>query len=152
MADLHILIDSSTKRSSSTNKYGESIAAWGAWWSNDKQNKPVKAGIHYYRREGPNKTFYQGVIRALEQCMGMCWQNSDIVVFGDCKPVINQLNGTWSVNRMQEEYDQVQALVREYGREGITVSFRYLNENDAMYKKVDQLAKRSRKHVTDILK
>lgn len=152
MADLHILIDSSTKHASRTNRYGESTAAWGAWWSNNKKCKPVKAGIHYFRNEGPNKAFYQGVIGALEQSMGMCWPNSDIVIFGDCQPVINQLDGTWTVNKMQDEYDEVQALVRRYRREGITVTFQYMNDKDQMYKKIDQLAKRSREHVTKILK
>jgi len=152
MADLHILIDSSTEHTSPTNKYGESIAAWGAWWSNKKESKPVKAGIQYFQNEGPNKAFYQGVICALEQCMGMCRPKSDIVVFGDCQPVINQLVGTWKVNKMQDEYNKVQALVRKYKREEITVTFKYMNENDPMYKKIDQLAKFNLKHVPRILK
>ncbi len=52
---------------------------------------------------------------------------------------------------MQEECDQVQALVRKYRRAGITVEFKYLNEKDPMYKKIDKLAKRSRAEINRIL-
>jgi hypothetical protein len=75
-----------------------------------------------------------------------------VIVYGDCEPVMNQLIGTWKVGQLQWEFDQVQALIRKYRAKGNRVSFNVLNDSDETYWRVDQLAKRSRTHVTGILK
>jgi len=150
--ELHILIDSSTKRTSKTDKYGESTAAWAAWWRDElKKEKPIRCGIHYLRREGPNKIFYEGIIRALEQCLDLCWDDN-IFIWGDCMAVIDQLNGKRNIDWMRSKNNQVKALIKKYEQKNNTVSFEYLNEEKILYKKIDQLAKRSRKFILDILK
>ena len=66
MARLYILLDSSTKPRET--KWGESIAAWSAWWETSEKNRPIRVGIHYFQSTGPNVTFYKGIIDALQQC------------------------------------------------------------------------------------
>jgi len=147
---VNILIDSSTNPSSRTNKYGESVAVWGVWRDNEKKAKPLRCGIHYFCYEGPNKTFYQGVIRALEQCLEMYWKE-EVIVFGDCKPVIEQLNGERALNKMQKEYRQVQALIKKYKEKDNQIQFQYLDESDSLYRKIDQLSKKSREFIHSFL-
>lgn len=149
--NLHILIDSSTK-GTKVDKYGESVAAWAAWWQDElKKDKPVRCGIHYLRREGPNKIFYEGIIRALEQCLELCWDD-EIYIWGDCVAVIDQLNGKRNIDWMHSKNKQVKALIKKYKEKNNTIFFKYLNEEKVVYKKIDQLAKRSRKFILDILK
>lgn len=150
---LNILIDSSTKRSSKKNKFGESTVAWAAWWGDSLKSikgRPIRAGVHYFQYEGPNVTFYEGVIRSLEQCLSLCW-NIEVMVFGDCQPVIQQLNGGRRVFSMKLQYDQVQGLLSKYTKRNSLISFYYVDENITLYKKIDQLAKRSREHIIKIL-
>ncbi len=156
MAKLLVFIDSSTKSSSVSNKYGESIAAWAAWWEGTLYMKPVRCGIYYFRYEGPNITFYQGVIRTLEQCMDLIWQSDELIIYGDCEAVIKQICGQRRVNKMRLYYKQVQALITKYHNKvklnKPIIQFEYKNNNDPIYKKIDQLAKRSRSHITNILR
>lgn len=142
-----IYIDSSTKRTNKDNKYGESIAAWGLWNNN---SGPYRCGINYFKYGGPNKTFYQGVIRALEQCLDFCWEDH-VIVCGDCIPVIEQLTGERFVNVMRSEYSQTQALIKKYRGKNNIVNFQYINENDNKYKKIDQLSKLSRDFIKNIV-
>jgi ribonuclease HI len=92
MARLNIFVDSATKHTSKDNKYGESVAAWAAWWGDDFSSAPARCGIIYLCNEGPNKTFYQGIIRSLEQCLSLAW-GDEVYLHGDCQTVINQLKG-----------------------------------------------------------
>ena len=149
MSKLWVFVDSSTKKSSNKNKYGESVAAWGAWWDKTFHEKPVRCGIHYFKYEGPNKCFYEGIIRALEQCMPLIWEDNEIIVSGDCKPVIEQLNGERKVGDMRKYFNQVQGIKNKY--RGV-VKFEYVNEDAPVYKKIDQLAKLSRTYIINILK
>jgi len=144
-----ILIDSATKRSTKRNKYGESVAAWCAW-EESSMKIPFRCGIHYFNYEGPNKTFYQGVIRSLEQCLDACWEDK-VNVLGDCKLVIEQLKGKYKIRQMQKEYRQVQALINKYREKNNHVSFQYINDADPLYWKIDQLAKRGRQFVRENL-
>jgi len=149
MSKLNIFIDSSTKRTRRGNRYGESVVAWGAWWNGTLNEKPIRCGIHYFRYEGPNKVFYEGIIRALEQCMPLIWEEDELIIRGDCEPVLKQLRGEWNVGQMKKYFRQVQALKRKYRG---AIKFEYINRNHPIYKKIDQLAKRSRFHITRILK
>lgn|GEM_PF-2168060 len=148
MPILNIYIDSSTKRTKLGSHYGESVAAWGAWWDGIFNEKPIRCGIHYFRHEGPNKVFYEGVIRALEQCVSLMWVDK-CIVRGDCELVIKQLRGEWRVGQMKKYFKQVQVLKIKYKG---NISFEYISESDPIYKKIDQLAKRSRSHIIGILK
>ncbi len=148
MSKFNIFIDSATKRTNRYNKYGESIAAWAIWRNGMLNEKPIKCGIHYFKYEGPNKVFYEGIIRGLEQCMSLIWDEDELIILGDCKPVLGQLKGEIAVGKMEKYFDQVQALKRKY--RGI-IKFEYINEKDLTYKKIDQLAKRSRSYITKIL-
>lgn len=117
MGTLLILVDSSTKKSGGT-RYGESVAAWAAWWDGSTNQEPVRAGVHYFRHNGPNVTFYEGVIRALESCLGAVYNGpngpDDIILFGDCVPVMGQLRGERAVGQMDKYYRQARALINKY--------------------------------------
>jgi ribonuclease HI len=144
----YIFIDSCTKRTAKDNKYGESTSAWGVW--GDDLENPLRCGIQYFRYEGPNKCFYKGIIRALEQCLDLCWGDS-VMILGDCEAVIKQLNGEWAVRSMAVEYNQVQALIGKYLKKENLVTFQYISENDRIYKKIDQLSKRSLNFIKKII-
>lgn len=149
MSKLNVLIDSATKRSSSDNKYGESVVAWAAWWGNSFDKKPIKCGIHYFRYEGPNKVFYEGIISILEQCTSLIKKDDELIILGDCNPVVDQLNGKRRVEQMEKYFRKVKLLKLRFSN-GVT--FRHIDRNNSLYKKIDQLAKRSRTHITNILK
>jgi ribonuclease HI len=138
-----ILVDSSTKPISPEIKPGESVAAWAMWNSETMNDSPILCGISYFKQNGPNKTFYEGIIRALEQCMEYCW-NDEVIIKGDCQPVIKQLNKEWKVVALDMQYRQVQGLVSKYEKKQNQVKFQYIGENDPVYSKVDQLAKKGR--------
>ncbi len=109
----NILVDSSTKPTSSKERYGESTAAWAMWSSTTMNEPPITCGINYFKHNGPNKTFYEGIIRALEQCMEYCW-NDEVIFKGDCQLVIQQLNKECKVVQLDKQYRQVIALVSKY--------------------------------------
>jgi ribonuclease HI len=144
VSTLHVFVDSSTKGADGT-RWGESIAAWAAWWQGTTHMTPVRAGVHYYRHSGPNVTFYEGVIRALESCLGLVYNApgaaDDLVLWGDCMPVIGQLRGERAVNLMEKQYRQARYLLDRFNG---NVWVEHMNENDADYRKVDQASKKAR--------
>jgi hypothetical protein len=66
MSTLHIYVDSSTKSSGGT-KYGESVAA--SMLRYEGASRFFQCGTVYLHKSGPNKTFYEGVIRGLESAL-----------------------------------------------------------------------------------
>lgn len=140
---LIILVDSSTKPSSSKRRYGESVAAWAIWNCAKMNESPIRCAFHYFNDNGPNKTFYEGIIRALEQCLEICI-NDEVIIKGDCQHVIKQLNNEIKVQILDMQYRQVKFLVSKYEEKGNQVKFQYIGEEDPVYYKIDQLAKRSR--------
>lgn len=105
-------VDSSTKPSNGT-KYGESSEAWGFQWDNSTVS--WSGGVVYLRHAGPNKTFYEGVIRALESALPDVNNGSGdrVEVYGDCQTVINQLNGVWQVGQLRKHYERVRVVERK---------------------------------------
>jgi len=140
---INILVDSSTKGTSPKQKYGESTAAWAMWNSATINKPPTRCGINYFNHNGPNRTFYEGIIRALEQCLDYCWSD-EVIIKGDCQLVIQQLNKECKVVELDMLYRQVQALVSKYEKKKNQVKFQYIGKDDPVYSKVDQLAKRGR--------
>jgi hypothetical protein len=59
-------------------------------------------------------------------------------IYGDCQTVINQLQGTWNVGRLEPYYKRVRALEGTFKKK---VRYYYLGETDATYKRVDRLSK-----------
>lgn len=138
---IQILIDSSTKPSSKTNKYGESSACWVIYTS-EITPTPTYVGLTYRPQEGPNRIFYIGVIRALEELFGSPYVKYSLKISGDCQPVIDQLNGKWRVVELKPLYDQVKTLEEKYKREkGVPIQYEYISEDNDVYKKVDQCVK-----------
>ena len=143
MSSLHIFIDSSTK-GTRTSKYGKSAASWFAIWD-EFNGLPCRAGIIYKDRQGPNKIFYEGIIQALNTCYDVVRENCEVTIFGDCDPVIKQLNDEWNVNKMKELYDQVQEIEENYRG---TINYIYMNEDNPLYKVVDECSKQFRHNIT----
>jgi ribonuclease HI len=144
---IHILIDSSTKPSSKTSKYGESAACW-AIYPSEITSPPEYVGLIYRPKEGPNKIFYIGVIRALEELFESQYVKYSLKIRGDCQPVIDQLNGKWRAVGMKSLYDQVKSLEKKIMKEkGAQIEYEYLGEDDSVYKKIDQCAKLSREFI-----
>jgi ribonuclease HI len=142
MSRLITLVDSSTIRASSTSKYGESIVAWTARWNTSSNPIVARAGVEYMPHEGPNKAFYDGVIRCLQSCYHMCYPNDEMVIYGDCLLVINQINGKpWTGSSLTPFWNQVQKLADDYR---CPVNFVYMPRTADSYQEVDQMAKRAR--------
>lgn len=138
---IQILVDSSTTPSSKTSKYGESAACW-AIYPHEATSTPEYVGLIYRPKEGPNKAFYIGIIRALEELLEADYVQYLLKVRGDCQPVINQLNGTWGAVEMKLFFDRVKALEQRIRQEKrAEVEYEYLSEDDPIYRRVDQCAK-----------
>lgn len=153
MNNLIIYIDSSTLPSSNTSKYGRSSGAWSAWWSK-AEGRPLRAGTIYLSHEGPNKIFYDCLIRALESCLFLLHKNDSIEVFGDCDQVIKQLNGERRVLEMLPFYKQIKYGIEKKYKErcGKMPKYFYIGEKDLIYRKVDKYSKETRILVDKIFK
>lgn len=144
---IQVLVDSSTTPSSKTSKYGESAACW-AIYTGATTSTPEFVGLIYRPKEGPNKIFYIGVIRALEEMLESQYVQYLLKVRGDCQPVIDQLNGKWGAVEMKPFYDRVKALEKKIKREKrAEIEYEYLNEKDRVYSKVDRCAKQFKEFV-----
>jgi ribonuclease HI len=144
---IYILIDSSTKGTSES-QYGPSTACW-AVFPDRMQGKPLRVGLiccNY--NEGPNKMFYIGIIRALEDCLFMGDENCIFELRGDCKPVINQLTGKWNVCALTVFYSQVKGIEKKFRDEHRgQIQYAYISGDNMLYKKVDRCAKEVRNFV-----
>jgi len=141
---IQILVDSSTKPFSKTSKYGESAACW-AIYTSEIASLPEYVGLVYRPKEGPNKIFYIGIIRALEELAESQYVEYLLKIRGDCQPVIDQLNGKWRAVEMKPLYDQVKSLEEKIKKnKRAQIEYDYLGEDDNVYKKIDQCAKQFR--------
>ncbi len=141
---IQILVDSSTIASSKTSKYGESAACW-AIYTSENILTPEYVGLAYRPKEGPNKIFYVGIIRALEELLASPYIEYSLKIKGDCQPVIDQLNGKRGIAEMKPLYDQVKSLEKKIKKEKrAQIEYEYLGEDDSVYKKIDQCAKEFR--------
>jgi|Deesub1362A_J573_1020465.scaffolds.fasta_scaffold00165_18 ribonuclease HI len=137
--NLIVLIDSSTKREHG--KYGESTIAWAAWW-NQVKGTPLRAELIYLKKEGPNKAFYDGVIRILQSCWYICHPEDKLTIYGDCKIVINHINNeNPSGTELMPFYRQVKKIEQNYR---CPVKYKYIPRGDPKYSKIDNLVKRGR--------
>jgi ribonuclease HI len=138
---IYILIDSSTK-GTQTSKYGPSSACW-AVFRDRLEGMPLRVGIIYCNYdEGPNKMFYIGVARALEDCFLMGSTNCIFEVKGDCEPVIKQLTGQWSVNVLADFYNRVKNIEKQYKVDNRgQIRYEHISSDDGLYKKIDRCAK-----------
>ena len=73
---LNILVDHSSKPSDA---YGSACYAWAAWNGGWTLQAPISAGTGYFRINGPNKTFCEGIIAALMQCRTVCTSENIVV-------------------------------------------------------------------------
>lgn len=138
MAKLYILLDSSTRPKET--KYGESIAAWAAWWEKSDKSRPTRCAINYFIHEGPNATFYHGVITSLLQCKDLVNHYDQVFLFGDCDLVIKQLNNEWSHDKLTNYYNRVKKIENNFP---CKINYKYINEENKIYKSIDQLSKQS---------
>ncbi len=144
---IQILVDSSTKPSSKTSKYGESAACW-AIYTSETGPTPEYVGLVYRPKEGPNRIFYIGIIRALEEMLGLPYVDYLLKVKGDCQPVIYQLNDKWGAVEMKALYDRVKTLEQKIRHEKrAQIEYEYLCEEHRVYSRVDQCAKQSREFI-----
>lgn len=140
MKHLYILIDTTT-RGTKKSRYGESTACWCAF--KDKiTGRPFRAGFIYNEYDGPNKIFYEGIIRALEICLSIYLRDCTVIVKGDNLFVINQLKQKIGHRELERYYNQVKALEFKYvdSRKG-KIQYGYINEQNEVYKKVDRCSK-----------
>jgi ribonuclease HI len=136
---LLIQLDSSTKATSTTNKYGPSTVAWTARL-NSMSAPVVSAGSLYNSYIGPNKVVYSGIINALEACYWRCYPGDDVLLGTDCRVVTNDINSPYSLFPNLEPFrKQVKEIERKYR---CPVSVAYVPRRSEQYYEVDQLAKR----------
>jgi hypothetical protein len=99
----------------------------------------------YRPKAGPNRIFYFGIIRALDELLDSGYLMYSLKVMGDCEPVIEQLKGNRCAIEMKDLYEHVRLLEdRLRNKKRAQVEYEYLNEDDGIYRKIDQCAKRSR--------
>ena len=134
-----ILVDSSTKGAKGTH-YGKSAACW-AIFMGKLEGAPSHVGLIYRKLEGPNRTFYLGVIRGLIDFFELGYHRCNVEVKGDCQLVINQLTGKWLAIDLEPFYSRVKELEHWYREcRGGTIEYSYLSRNDGLYRKIDRCA------------
>ncbi len=106
--------------------------------------KPKRSGAIYSDYEGPNKIFFDGIIRALEACFFIAKRGlSELIIVGDCEPVINQLNEVWKSKEMQPLLRQVKHKFEpEYRKLGIKIAYKLVKRDQyPLYEDIDKMAK-----------
>jgi hypothetical protein len=92
--------------------------------------------------------FFRGVLAALTHCLQ--WENQfnhyyELVVKGDCKPVIEVLNGTTGRYALSGFYDKAKDLEHRLKTERrVVVRYEYIPRTEEIYQNIDQCAKRVR--------
>lgn len=138
MSKLVVLLDSSTKPSAPSSKYGESCYAWLAIWS--KSRIVAKASLTYLNNEGPNKTFYGGILDILRSCWYLCHPGDELKIWGDCELVVNHVNSNKPKidGELMPFYKQAKKLILGYR---CPVLIRYVSRNNIYYKTIDNISK-----------
>ena len=109
-------------------------------------DQPIRSGFIYNNYDTPTKMFYDGIVRALEACFYLLkkYDIKQTVVLGDCKVVIDQINGVGYKPKSKSIvalYNQVHHQVSDYKN----ISFKHINKSDyPLYKKIDSFAKEAR--------
>jgi ribonuclease HI len=106
--------------------------------------KPKRSGLIYSDYEGPNKIFYDGIIRALDSCMYLVKQETitQAIILGDCQPVINQLLHKRRINKLEKLYKQVKHYETEYRKLGCEIKYKWCGRNQfPLYEEIDRMTK-----------
>jgi ribonuclease HI len=142
-----ILIDSSTKATKES-KRGPSTVCWAAYLGR-LEGAPLRVGLLCLNYdEGPNRAFYIGVIRALEDCFIIGDKDCVFEIKGDCKCVIDQLTASMNVDKLDVFYRQVKKLEGKYKESNRgQIQYKYISEKNDLYKKIDRCAKEVRNFV-----
>jgi ribonuclease HI len=74
---------------------------------------------------------------------------TEIVIYGDCQPVLSQLRNEWAVRDLLAYYGRVREIEQ---RCGVPIRYEYLPEADTRYAKVDQLSKRGKRMVQEVFR
>ncbi len=112
--------------------------------TNTEKAKPIRSGAIYCDYEGPNKIFYDGIIRSLDGCLFLTKRHSPlkVIVIGDCEPVIKQLKNQWQSKKMKSFYLQTKGIEKKYKDNGAEMNYRWIKRDDfPLYLKIDKLAK-----------
>lgn len=146
MSTLYILIDSSTDKTKENNRIVSNCGKASAFWCayrDEIEGIPCRAGFTYNDYLGPNKIFFDGVIRALEACYYMVQGDCELKVLGDCVPVLKILKRENQARKLKPFFNQTKELERRYKEErgyNIDINYEYINEENRIYKKVDECA------------
>lgn len=143
-----VRIDSATKPKQKPFKVGPSSAAWITWLN----ERIIASGIIYFDYNGPNKAFYDGIIAALTQLERGHFHpagTDEVKVYGDCRPVIDQLNNKRRVIRMKKHFKCIQDFTKKHSN--VTFEFIYQNETNPEYKKVDILSREGRSWIEKMI-
>jgi len=136
-----ILIDNSIKHPPKKH-YGNASICWAAF-RNKLESIPIRMGLLYYATpEGPNISFYYGIISALQRENTFLSGPSDVYVMGDCDPVIMQLKGQLGVDTMRCYYNKVKDLQSFFERTcQCRFTYESLREDNPVYQQVDKASK-----------
>jgi len=110
-----------------------------------EKNKPIRCGMIFSDKRGPNIIFYEGIIDALESCkylMNYAW-DLRVIMTGDCKRVIDEIKNNKSTGDIQGKLlKQIKNLEKEYKKKKVDIEYRWTPREEFLtYKKIDQLAK-----------
>lgn len=118
--------------------------------------RPKRSGAIYSSYEGPNKIFYDGVIRALESCFYLARDSDEVYVIGDCKPVIQQLKGERKVEELKSLYNQVKYHLEKskyQNKKNAEIHYKHVGRQQfPLYEDIDRLAKETLKKIKSIFK
>jgi len=137
MNKLFVLIDTSTKTNGKS-KCGESIIIWAAWW-NEIRDMPYRTDCIYIIHECPNKVFYDGLLRILQSCRHLCHRGKKMIIFGDCKLVMDHVNKKECISgKLLPFYNQAKKLESNFP---CRIEYRYVNRENQKYKKIHEITK-----------
>jgi len=106
--------------------------------------KPKRSGLIYSDFEGPNKIFYDGIIRALDSCMYLVKKEKieQLIIVGDCEPVIMQLVGKRRIGELKKFYNQVKHYESEHRKLGCVIEYKHIKrEQYPLYEEINRITK-----------
>lgn len=111
----------------------------------NKKAQPIRCGMIFSDKRGPNIIFYEGIINLLQSCQYLTdysW-NLKVLVLGDNKKVIDQINNNSKIDETHDKFKkQVKKIEKEYKERKVDVQYIWIPRKEySTYQQIDSISR-----------
>lgn len=111
----------------------------------NKKTQPIRCGMIFSDKRGPNIIFYEGIIDALQSCQYLIYYswNLKVVVVGDNQRVINQINNNPKLDETTSNFrEQVKEIEKEYTGQKVSIEYVWIRRDEySTYQQIDSISR-----------